>query len=324
MQTNILLSIIIPAYNVEKYISLALKMLIEQGLEDCEVIVIDDGSQDNTLDIATKIANKNTYIKIIHQNNMGVSVARNIGIHNSKGRYIYFMDSDDTLMLGTLSFYKEILKKQPGHNMYGFGYKCIYPNKKETCYLYPDFDNKTITNILLAQNFLSKKFCANICSCIYERDFLINNKIEFTKGLAIGEDIEFLLKTFVSTKDMVYYSRIGFVYMIREDSAMEGYKVFSEKHWRSYQIRRDLCLSDKYQTAELKEFANFFIKNEYLSHLIRYLKSSYLSKDISQKFIEDKKYLYKSSAQGASKNSIAILIAKLLPIKLILKIKKGV
>ena len=105
MQSNILLSIIIPAFNVERFIESTLKMLIAQNLEKCEVIVIDDGSKDNTLQIAEKIASEDKRIKVIHQENSGQGQARNKGMDIANGKYIGFVDSDDWI---DLNMYEEL------------------------------------------------------------------------------------------------------------------------------------------------------------------------------------------------------------------------
>ena len=97
-----MVSVIIPVYNVEKYLEEALESVINQTLKDIEIIIINDGSTDRSLEIAKGYALKDKRIKIIDQKNQGLSVARNRGIENAKGKYIYFMDSDDYIALETL------------------------------------------------------------------------------------------------------------------------------------------------------------------------------------------------------------------------------
>ena len=111
MRTNILLSIIIPCYNVEKFIKNTLNSILEENLEDYEIILINDGSVDNTLSIIQEYSRIYKFIKIITQKNQGVSEARNIGIKYSEGKYIYFLDGDDYLVKGELKKNLEILKE---------------------------------------------------------------------------------------------------------------------------------------------------------------------------------------------------------------------
>ena len=88
-------SIILPVYNVEKYLSQCLDSIVNQTLKDFECICINDGSPDNSLAILKEYASKDSRIKIINQENKGQSSARNVGMNFSKGKYIAFIDSDD-------------------------------------------------------------------------------------------------------------------------------------------------------------------------------------------------------------------------------------
>ena len=316
-----LLSIILPCYNVERFITNTLNMLISQDLYDCEIIVVNDGSKDDTLRIAKEIAEKVSCIKLINQENKGVSVARNVGLENATGKYIYFMDSDDAVAGGTLDFWRDVLHKKKNCNIYAFGYKSVMGGKEKK-YVFKKYDKQIIENPLLKQIFLAKKICFHICSCIYESAFLRDNNISFTPGLKIGEDLEFILKTLDKTNSLFYDARECFIYLIRNDSAMQGYKAFSADQFHSYEVRRDICLSKEYQTDEIKKYSNFWLKNQFVSHLVTYLKSDFKDSIITEKFIHDLKYLKFPAINGAPKNTLAIKLAKLLPLKLMLRILK--
>lgn len=95
-------SVVIPIYNVEEYLEEALESVVNQTLKDIEIILINDGSTDKSLEIAEKYKSKDERIRLINQENSGLSIARNIGIENSNGKYLYFLDSDDYLELETL------------------------------------------------------------------------------------------------------------------------------------------------------------------------------------------------------------------------------
>lgn len=115
-------SIVIPCYNSAKFLGATLDMLISQGLHDCEVIVVNDGSGDDTSCIAHQYAKKRREIKVIDKENEGVSVARNIGMSTASGKYIYFLDSDDSLASGTLDFFRKTLEENDGKEFFAFGY----------------------------------------------------------------------------------------------------------------------------------------------------------------------------------------------------------
>ena len=103
---------------------------------------------------------------------------------------------------------------------------------------------------------------------------------------------------------------------------MRGYKSFSADQFHSYEVRRDICLSKEYQTDEIKKYSNFWLKNQFLSHLVAYLKSDFKDGIITEKFIHDLKYLKFPAINGAPENTLAIKLAKLLPLKLMLRILK--
>lgn len=95
-------SIVIPAYNSEKHLNKCLKSVLEQRFESFEIIIIDDGSVDNTYEIAKKYEKKDARVRAYKKFNGGVASARNMGIINAEGKYIVFLDSDDILNEGVL------------------------------------------------------------------------------------------------------------------------------------------------------------------------------------------------------------------------------
>ena len=98
-------SIIVPVYNIEKYLAKCLDSLINQTLEDIEIICVNDGSTDNSAEILNEYAQKDCRIKIINQDNAGLSAARNTGINAANGEYIGYVDSDDWI---DLNFYEKL------------------------------------------------------------------------------------------------------------------------------------------------------------------------------------------------------------------------
>lgn len=95
--SNSMVSIIIPVYNTEEFVEEAVRSIMNQTLQDIEIIIINDGSTDNSLSIIRKLANEDDRIQIYSRENKGLSATRNQGIYLAKGKYLYFMDSDDYL-----------------------------------------------------------------------------------------------------------------------------------------------------------------------------------------------------------------------------------
>ena len=108
-------SVIIPVYNVEKYLGECLESIIDQSLEDIEIVCVNDGSTDNSLSILESYAELDNRIKIISQENHGLAAARNTGLKNINGDYVYFIDSDDFLELSALlmsrNFFRVLMMK---------------------------------------------------------------------------------------------------------------------------------------------------------------------------------------------------------------------
>lgn len=127
---NIKISVIIPSYNYAKYISLCVNSVIKQPACNYEVIIVDDGSTDDTKRIVNEIINDspNIDIRYIYQANQGVSTARNTGVENSSGDYIWFLDSDDALLPNAFENALEFINKNPHLDMIYGGYRANYVN----------------------------------------------------------------------------------------------------------------------------------------------------------------------------------------------------
>ena len=105
-----LLSVIVPVYKAEKYIHKCISSILNQTFKDLELILVDDGSPDNSGVICDEYATKDSRVKVFHQENGGVCVARNTGLDNATGEYVFFVDSDDYILTDTLeTLYTDVL-----------------------------------------------------------------------------------------------------------------------------------------------------------------------------------------------------------------------
>lgn len=317
-----LISIIIPCYNSGKFVDKTIEMLIEQGLSECELILINDGSTDNTLDILKRYES-NENIRFINQSNQGVSVARNKGIRVAQGKYVYFLDSDDTLASGSLLHFKNILKTHPNCQMYAFGYETQVGGKVSRRYVFPRYDNQTFSRQEIMRNILSKRLCIHICSGIFERQFLLDNKLEFKPGVKIGEDVLYILQTLQQVEQVYYSKQLTFIYQIRDDSAMQGYKSYSMEQYNSQIMFQKFLLPIAIQQKSLSSSVNFFLLFSYISNLRHYLKSNLKNEELNRLFIRDGQIRYKKNYTGNVALWLVMKITMLIPIKLILKLLKS-
>ncbi|MCG3461361.1 glycosyltransferase [Xenorhabdus bovienii] len=187
---NHLISIIIPAFNVEKFIINSVSSVLEQTHKNIEIIIINDGSTDNTLDIITKLAGKHKNIFFLSQENKGISSARNLGLSKATGDYVAFLDSDDFI---EPTFIESMLKKTTKDNNIVFCLnKTINKNNKVT------FSNNYTNMDDIAINYMNFDYF-DICCMLIKRSFLLNDNLIFNEKLIVGEDVLFILMCICKT-----------------------------------------------------------------------------------------------------------------------------
>lgn len=185
--SRLLVSIIIPAYNVEKYIEKCLKSILEQTYKNIEVIVVDDGSTDKTAQLIDSISKQDDRIQVIHKENSGVSAARNSGIEISTGDYLVFVDGDDYLAEDYVEYMLSLVEKTGSDFCLS---KCCYTRKDEKQtenYYIEKLDPEEATALLLSP--------AVIVGCwnkIFKRSLIIKNKLRFSTTLFYGEGLSFI------------------------------------------------------------------------------------------------------------------------------------
>lgn len=194
-------SVVIPAYNAEKYISKAIQSLINQTFKDIELIIVNDGSTDKTREIAIKELEKAPFdYKIIDQENKGGSVARNVGIREATGEYIHFLDADDYIHE---TFMEKMYTKAKAGDYDIVFCKFLKVTPKGTPLSRNDFvkcPERSINGREALEMFLQFRIALPMGSAIYRREFLIGNDLYFTPGRKNLEDIEFNIKA-------LYYAR---------------------------------------------------------------------------------------------------------------------
>ncbi|MGQ9856957.1 MAG: glycosyltransferase family 2 protein [Fervidobacterium sp.] len=207
MDKQELVSVIIPAYNLESYIERSLRSVLEQTYENIEIIVVNDGSKDKTAQVAEKILrNAGKSYRIINQENQGVSVARNIGLSVAQGKYIKFLDGDDTLFPWTI---EELVRAIEENNCdIAFGGQNVVNLKGKVLYRYDEM-YKYVQGIYEASEilraFLLRITHISLNSSIFLKEIIDKNLIKFIPGAKYSEDNEFISK-------YLYYARNVFVF----------------------------------------------------------------------------------------------------------------
>ena len=221
------ISVIIPAYNVEKYIEKTLKSLIDQTFKDFEAIIINDGSTDNTERIIKEVLQDTKFQwKLINQENQGVSAARNRGIMESKGEYISFLDADDYYHP---TFLEKMYNKAKEKNYEVVFCNCSKVNENGETIGEPKQKKEYYGIELTGEEVLKQALIGHVYICvasyICKKKLLNEHNILYTKGCTHGEDQEFWMKVFFHaklvnsvTEKLVYYvQRKGSVINRKQD-----------------------------------------------------------------------------------------------------------
>lgn len=216
MEVNI--SIIVPVYKIEKYIDRCIKSILDQRYKEFELILIDDGSPDNSGNICDLYAMKDSRIKVIHKENTGVSDSRNVGLKYAKGKYIMFVDGDDWIESNSL----ELLADKINNNevdliIYGI-IKDLYSNNK----LIKSEINAIVNEKKMDIKELPTEFEYLINTIkmlpawmyLFKADIIRMHSLNFNEELVVYEDFEFNLRYISKCKDILIIPQIIYHYIM--------------------------------------------------------------------------------------------------------------
>lgn len=255
-KNEIKVSVIVPVYNVERYLRQSILSIINQTLKEIEIILVNDGSTDNSLSIMKELAAKDNRIKIFSQPNHGQSIARNIGLIHATGEYIYFFDSDDLLedialeecynkcqlhQLDFLFFDADIFSEDNismEFNSYSRTYKFI--------------DKTYVGTDLLKEQFRKKSFSASVCLTFISKKYLDSLNLYFYPGI-IHEDILFVFQLYLKANEIGLIKKTYFHRRLRPNSTMTT--TFSKNNIMGYlTVCRELkSIKYLYQTTQIEK-----------------------------------------------------------------------
>lgn len=248
------ISVIIPVYNVEKYLEECIQSVIEQTYKNLEIILIDDGSEDGSGRICDEYAKRDSRIKVIHKENLGVSIARNTGLEVVNGHYISFIDGDDYI---NKDYFEKLLKKIKeedvqcvicGFNRIYNGTSEIVTYKENTIYS----KEKFLEKILNVQGGIG-----TACGKLWEKEAI--NSIRFNENIKIAEDSLFAIKAIKNVNNVYVMDEALYNYRFNKDSAVRKYKEdFVEMCLDSMKAAKEY-IEEEYKTNEkiVKRFYNY-------------------------------------------------------------------
>ena len=214
---NPLISIIVPTYNVEKYIRTCIESILAQTYRNIEVIIVNDGSTDQSLAVISDLICSHHNVKVINQKNQGVSVARNTGIDVATGKYITFVDADDKIMPGfCLARSIKLLTKQE-LTLYVGHFETFNGNIPKAWV--PDFNVPTNCGTIVLDQFLSSNISFAVWSSIYRLDFINSNHIRFTPGILL-EDGDFTTRAYMLAKLVATSPEPNYAYRINRPGSI--------------------------------------------------------------------------------------------------------
>ncbi len=248
-------SVIIPVYNVEDYLKRSLDSLVNQTLKDIEIILIDDCSQDKSLDIAKKYAEKDKRIKLIEsKENQGAAASRNKGLDIASGEYIGFIDADDYI---DLNYYEELYKKakETDADIVKCQRVIVHQNGSEKV----SYLNKTI------KENSKFSFSSEWTTAIYKSSLISENNIRLVPEFMVAEDVIFLNEIILKTDKLELIDNVKYYYCRRDDSLNENF--YSQE-----KIINNLNAIEYVVNIYNKAFGGKEISSEiYLQQYIKYL-----------------------------------------------------
>ena len=222
------LSVIIPVYNVEKYVERCIKSVLRQELhsnDEFEVVIVNDGSHDNSMSIVNEIVKSYANVTIINQENSGLSVARNVGLQNTSGDYVWFVDSDDWIEPGSINTILSIFNSNDDVDIISFHLNSVVEDTSEVT---TSSLNKYLkgSKILTGADYLFKRGAfAPVQRFAFRRVMLLNNNFKFYPGI-YHEDGEFGVRVLYSCRKIYLLDKALYNYMIRSSgSIMSSIKI---------------------------------------------------------------------------------------------------
>lgn len=242
------ITIIVTIYNIEKYIEKCIQSLISQSYKNLEILLVDDGSSDNSAEICRKYETEDNRVKYLKKKHEGVSSARNFGMDNASGQYILFVDGDDYMRQDAVeSLVTELLKNE--YDILVYNYYVVYDTEIKMPHIKTYNEDKNKKYIL---------YTNSPCDKIFKTDFLKNNGIKFPEGI-IYEDLA-VIPSLVGYTDNIGFLEEYLYYYVQHPNSIMHIKEFNANRDDKFKALENL----KKRFIKTDSFEKFYSEIEYL------------------------------------------------------------
>lgn len=267
----VMLSIIIPVYNVQQYIKRCIDSIYNQKVDEnlFEVLIINDGSTDNTMEIVNQYLCHHNNIEVINQDNCGAAAARNVGLRIAKGEYIWFVDSDDAVALDSINAILNSCQKYPNADFLIFDCRQLDIEEKNDSYWktlndrYLLFFHKNLYFKKLDRKCGHKIRSAVLWLLIYRKDYLISHNLFLTEGI-INEDNEYFMRLFFFAKEIRYIPVAHYLYTLYRPGSVTTLNMFATKKMlfaanKTIEVWKNFCEKYVHNSEDEKFVSRYFI-----------------------------------------------------------------
>lgn len=267
MSKKNLITIIIPVYNIEEYIEKCIQSIINQFTPDVEILIINDGSTDHSIERIKKYENNET-IKILNKKNGGLSSARNYGLKFATGKYVWFVDGDDYIAEDSISCLLELIKNND-YDIISFNHKKVYSKKSILiCERLDNFEGK-----------LKLFINTSPCTKIFNLEFLKNNNALFDEGI-IYEDLALIPYLMIKATKILHLETPFYCYVFRNNSIMNNKKFNKNRDdkFKAINFLKSRLMNDELYNIYISEFIYLTIRHlliTYSTEILIYEKDIY-------------------------------------------------
>lgn len=248
-----MISIIVPVYNAEKYLHRCIDSILAQSYTDFELLLIDDGSPDNSGAICDEYASKDTRIRVFHKKNGGVSSARNVGLDNAKGDWVTFIDSDDWIETDYLMKMAVFLDVDMVVCSVNLTNGCLLVMEDIVC-----------TPVTFLENYIDSPMVRAPWGALLNRNLINENKIRFDSQIRYGEDLIFNMQYLLCVSTIKLLSFIGYNYYQYQEGELLAKKYCLTSEETKYSLERTLLVK---KTFNKKYGTNLSYDIDYMVYL---------------------------------------------------------